>query len=131
MRERKKPSQSWMERTRYEFEHEDELLTERLEKLKEIRHHKAFIAGWEEGFSKACEMLHDFAKTVYEMRKTQGDFSILNGRITYKVNNAVKVDKDEYLKHAELMNQMVALEDKVDAWIRENYDYFETDYKEE
>ena len=40
MRERKKPSQSWMERTRYELEHEDELLAERQERLKEIREMK-------------------------------------------------------------------------------------------
>ena len=134
MRNRKKPSQSWIEKSKNEIENEEELLEERIKQVKEIRIKKllyedseAFKIGYEEGFSKACEMLHDFAKTVYEMRKTQGDFSILNGRITYKVNNAVKVDKDEYLKHAELMNQMVALEDKVDAWIKESYPHLMED----
>lgn len=134
MKERKKPTQSWIEKSKNEIEREEELLAKRMELLNDIRIKKllyedseAFKVGYEAGFSKACEMLHDFAKTVYEMRKTQGDFSILNGRITYKVNNAVKVDKDEYLKHAELMNQMVALEDKVDAWIKENYPHLMED----
>lgn len=40
MRERVKPSMSFMEKTRYELEHEDELLAERLAKLKEIREMK-------------------------------------------------------------------------------------------
>ena len=40
MRERKKPSQSWVARTRYELEHEAELLAERLAMLKEIRQKK-------------------------------------------------------------------------------------------
>lgn len=67
--------------------------------------------------------LKEFASLVKQMRGAQMDYSILNGRITYKVNNGVNVDKDEYLKHAELMNQMVALEDKVDTWMQENYNY--------
>ena len=40
MRIRKKPSQSWMERSKYEIENADRLLAERLEKLKEIRRKK-------------------------------------------------------------------------------------------
>ena len=134
MKERKKPTLSWLEKSKNEIENEAKLIEERIELLNDIRLKKllyqdseAFKIGYEAGFSKACEMLHDFAKTVYKMRKTQGDFFILNGRITYKVNNAVKVDKDEYLKHAELMNQMVALEDKVDAWIKENYPHLMED----
>ena len=37
MRERKKPSQSWIDRSKYEIENADRLLAERLERLKEIR----------------------------------------------------------------------------------------------
>ena len=40
MRERVEPSMSFMEKTRYEMEHEEELLAERLAKLKEIREMK-------------------------------------------------------------------------------------------
>lgn len=40
MRERKKPSQSWIERSKYEIENEDRLLAERQEQLKEIRKKK-------------------------------------------------------------------------------------------
>ena len=43
MRERKKPSQSWMERSKYEIENEDRLLAERLEKVREIRKKKECI----------------------------------------------------------------------------------------
>ena len=134
MRNRKKPSQSWIEKSKNEIENEEELLEERIKQVKEIRIKKllygdseAFKIGYEAGFTKACEMLHDFAQLVYQMRKMQGDYSILNGSITYKMNNGIKVDKDEYLKHAELMNQMVALEAKVDTWIQENYENFEED----
>lgn len=40
MRERKKPSQSWLERSKYEIENEDRLLAERQEQLKKIREMK-------------------------------------------------------------------------------------------
>ena len=40
MRERKKPSQSWIERSKHEVENADELLAERQEQLKEIREKK-------------------------------------------------------------------------------------------
>lgn len=40
MRERKKPSQSWMERSKYEIENADRLLAERQDQLKEIREKK-------------------------------------------------------------------------------------------
>ena len=40
MRERKKPSQSWIERSKYEIENADRLLTERQDMLKEIRKKK-------------------------------------------------------------------------------------------
>lgn len=37
MRERKKPEQSWVEKTRYELEHAEELLADRIAKVKELR----------------------------------------------------------------------------------------------
>lgn len=40
MRERKKPFQSWIERSKHEIENEDKLLAERQEQLKEIREKK-------------------------------------------------------------------------------------------
>ena len=40
MRERKKPSQSWVQRSKYEIENADRLLAERQEQLKEIRKKK-------------------------------------------------------------------------------------------
>lgn len=40
MKQRKKPSQSWIERSKYEIENEDRLLAERQEQLKEIREMK-------------------------------------------------------------------------------------------
>ena len=40
MKERKKSSQSWIERSKYELENADRLLAERQERLKEIREKK-------------------------------------------------------------------------------------------
>ena len=40
MRERKKPSQSWIAKSKYELENADRLLAERQEQLKEIRKKK-------------------------------------------------------------------------------------------
>lgn len=37
MKERKKPSQSWVQRSKYEIENADKLLAERIEKVKELR----------------------------------------------------------------------------------------------
>lgn len=40
MRERKKPSQSWIEKSKYEIENEVRLLAERQEQIKKIREKK-------------------------------------------------------------------------------------------
>ena len=40
MKQRKKPSQSWIERSKYEIENADRLLAERLEQLRKIRKKK-------------------------------------------------------------------------------------------
>ena len=116
MRERKKPSQSWMGKTRYEFEHEDELLAERLELLNDIRIKKllyadseAFKIGYEAGFAKACEMLHDFAKTVYEMRKRQ------------RAVERAMTECDDYSELTILVNSAEDWEAEVDVWIGMNY----------
>ena len=40
MKERKKPTQSWIKKSKYEIENADELLAERQEQLKKIREKK-------------------------------------------------------------------------------------------
>ena len=40
MKERNKPSQSWIERSKYEIDNADRLLAERQEQLKKIREKK-------------------------------------------------------------------------------------------
>ena len=40
MKQRKKPSQSWIERSKYEIENEDRLLAERQERINKIREKK-------------------------------------------------------------------------------------------
>ena len=116
MKERKKPTQSWTLRSKHEIENADRLLAERIEKVKEIRVNKllyqdseAFKVGWEAGFSKACEMLHDFAKTVYEMRKRQR-----------AVERAMS-ESDDYSELTILVNSAEDWEAEVDAWIGMNY----------
>lgn len=121
MRERKKPSQSWMERTRYELEHKDELLAEKIEKLKDIRIKKllyadseAFKIGYEAGFAKACEMLHDFAVLVSRMRKKQWNADMISGEEDMDFIDMVFVEQRE-------------AEREVDTWIRENYPHLMED----
>ena len=128
MRERNKPTQPWIAKSKHEIENADRLLAERIEKVKEIRVNKllyqdseAFKVGYEAGFATACELLHDFAKTVYEMMQAQHDESIMNARLTYKGNSGVKVEEEEYVKHNELILHMYEYEGKVRTWIKENY----------
>ena len=110
MKERKKPTQSWVAKSKNEIENEEELLAERLELLNDIRIKKllyqdseAFKVGYEAGFSKACEILHDFALIVRKMRKAQSNFYRDKRRDRYAYQN------------------MRNKEGNVDAWIRENY----------
>ena len=79
---------------------------------------EAFKVGYEAGFAKACEILHDFAKTVYDMRYAQSDEYAA-------IKNS---DQDNAHRFGLCARE---LEDKVDTWIRENYNYFETDYEED
>ena len=79
---------------------------------------EAFKKGYEVGFAKACEILHDFAHDVYSMRYAQSDEQAA-------IENS---DQDKAHRFGLCARE---LEDKVDTWIRENYNYFETDYEEE
>ena len=122
MRNRKKPSQSWIERSKNEIENADRLLAERAEELKGIRMIKeheikkllyqdseAFKVGYEAGFAKACEMLHDFAKKVYEMRKRQ------------RAVEKAMTECDDYSELTILVNSAEDWEAEIDTWIKENY----------
>ena len=120
MRERKKPTQSWVEKSKNEIEREEEYLAKRIELLNDIRIKKllyqdseAFKVGYEAGFAKACEMLHDFAKTVYEMRKRQEEERITRGWIMESSEGMTR-----HLRHLERRQN---LEAEVDTWIQENY----------
>ena len=90
MRERKQPSQSWIERSKYEIEKE------------------AFNKGFEAGFAKACEILHDFADLVSKMREAQ------------------KVYSETFYTGYECYAP-TELESEVDTWIRENYPHLMED----
>ena len=110
MKERKKPTKSWVEKSKNEIAHEEEYLAKRIELLNDIRIKKllyqdseAFKVGYEAGFAKACEMLHDFALIVRKMRKAQSNFYRDKRRDRYAYQN------------------MRNKEGNVDAWIRENY----------
>ena len=63
---------------------------------------EAFKVGYEAGFAKACEMLHDFAEMVGKMREAQKIYSDMfpTGYGCYAPTE---------------------LEAEVDTWIKENY----------
>ena len=116
MKERKKPTQSWIEKSKNEIEKEEEFLAKRMELLNDVRIKKllyedseAFKLGYEAGFAEACEMLHDFAKTVYEMRKRQ------------RVVGRAMIECDDYSELTILINSAEDWEAEVDAWIGMNY----------
>lgn len=91
MKERNKPTKSFIARC-----------TEEIEK-------EAFKEGYEAGFTKSCEMLHDFAKTVYEMRKRQ------------RAAERAMTECDDYSELTILVNSAEDWEAEVDAWIGMNY----------
>ena len=116
MKERKKPTQSWIEKSKNEIEKEEEFLAKRMELLNDVRIKKllyedseAFKLGYEAGFAEACEMLHDFAKTVYEMRKRQ------------RAVERAMTECDDYSELTILVNSAEDWEAEVDAWIGMNY----------
>ena len=63
---------------------------------------EAFKVGYEAGFAKACEMLHDCADLVRKMREAQRVYS--------------EMFPTDYECYAP-----TELECKVDTWIKENY----------
>lgn len=91
MKERNKPTKSFIARSIEEIEKE------------------AFKKGYEAGFLKACEILHDFAKMVYEMRKRQR-----------AVERAMS-ESDDYSELTILVNSAEDWEAEVDSWIGMNY----------
>ena len=116
MKERNKPTKSWIGKSKNEIENADRLLAERAEEFKDIRVNKltyqdseAFKVGYEAGFATACEILHDFAKTVYEMRKRQR-----------AVERAMS-ESDDYSELTILVNSAEDWEAEVDSWIGMNY----------
>ena len=115
MKERKIPTRSWIEKSKNEIEREEELLVKRMELLNDIRIKKmlyedseAFKVGYEAGFAKACDMLHDFAEMVYRMRWAQSDE--LAARDNKDIDNEMAFG-----------NCARVMEAEVDTWISENY----------
>ena len=91
MKERNKPSQSFIERSIEEIEKE------------------AFKEGYEARLAKACGMLRNFAKAVYGMRKRQ------------RAVERAMTECDDYSELTILVNSAEEWEAEVDAWIGMNY----------
>ena len=60
----------------------------------------------------------EFVSLVKRMRKAQTEFTILDGRVAFKINKNIKIDAEEYAEHSALMYQMVSLESEVDEWLK-------------
>lgn len=60
----------------------------------------------------------DFLSLVKRMREAQTEFTILDGRVAYKINKNIKIDAEEYAEHSALMYQMVSLESEVDEYLK-------------
>lgn len=93
MKERNKPTKSFIARC-----------TEEIEK-------EAFKEGYEAGFSKACEMFHDFAEVVCKMRGAQKKV---------RGYSPLRCEQERCQWENDLDNKTY-LEDEVDTWIKENY----------
>lgn len=63
MRKRNKPTQSWIQRSKYEIENEEKLLEERIEQLKEIRKSKQNIMKVNELFEAIEPMVNQIDAT--------------------------------------------------------------------
>jgi hypothetical protein len=59
-----------------------------------------------------------FVSLVKRMREAQTEFTILDGRVAYKINKNIKIDTEEYAEHSALMYQMVSLESEVDEYLK-------------
>lgn len=62
--------------------------------------------------------LLEFVSLVKRMREAQDNFTILDGRLTYKVNSGVKVDEKDYQEHSDAMYKMMTLEGEVDEYLK-------------
>lgn len=60
----------------------------------------------------------EFISLVKRMREAQTEFTILDGRVAFKINKNIKIDAEEYAEHSALMYQMVSLESEVDEWLK-------------
>ena len=60
----------------------------------------------------------DFISLAKRMREAQTEFTILDGRVAYKINKNIKIDNEEYAEHSALMYQMVSLESEVDEYLK-------------
>ena len=60
----------------------------------------------------------EFASLVKRMREAQKEFTILDGRVAYKINQNIKIEAEEYAEHAARMYQMVSLESEVDEYLK-------------
>lgn len=99
MKERKKPTQSWIGRSIEEIENE------------------AFKIGYEDGFAKACEIVHDFAWLVYKMRERQKDKRDHISWLLADLHTRRDMEGSWKLR--------CDFEEAVDTWIKENYPHFE------
>ena len=63
MRKRNKPTQSWIQKSKYEIENEEQLLEERIEQLKEIRNSKQNIMKVNELFEAIEPMVNQIDAT--------------------------------------------------------------------
>ena len=115
MKERNKPTKSWIEKSKNEIAHEEKYLAKRIELLNDIRIKKllygdseAFKVGYEAGFAKACEILHDFVLLVKRMRDKQLNADMLSGEEDADFIDMVFVEQreadrevDEFIKKFE------------------------------
>ena len=122
MKCRTKPSLSWVEKSKNEIENEAKLIEDRIKLLNDIKLKKllyqdseAFNIGYEAGISMACEMLYDFAKMVYEMRKRQ------------RAVERAMTECDDYSELTILVNSAEDWEAEVDSWIGMNYPHLMED----
>jgi hypothetical protein len=60
----------------------------------------------------------EFVSLVKRMREAQTEFTILDGRVAFKINKNIKIDAEEYAEHSALMYQMISLESEVDEYLK-------------
>ena len=60
----------------------------------------------------------DFIAIVKRLREAQTEFTILDGRVAYKINKNIKINAEECAEHSALMYKMVILESEVDEYLK-------------